>query len=333
MSFGELRTQAVRVPAAGGPEVLRFEEVELAPPARGEARVRHGAIGLNFIDVYHRSGLYPPPAYPYTPGIEAAGVVEELGEGVTHLADGDRVAYATTPPGAYAERRNAPADKLVRLPAGLDERTAAAGMLKGLTAWYLLRKTFVVEHGATILVHAAAGGVGSLLCQWAHSLGATVIGTVGDQEKAKQARADGCAHTILYEAEDFAARVRELTQGRGCDVVYDSVGRATVLESLKCLRRRGLLVSFGQSSGSPEPLPLGLLAARGSLFVTRPTLFDYTSTRAELEEGAGELFARLVSGALRVRIGQTFPLSAAAEAQRALEARQTRGSTILLPGA
>lgn len=332
MGEKSLRTRAVRVSRAGGPEVLRLEEIELPPPGPGEVRVRQAAIGLNFIDVYQRSGLYPPPAYPYTPGLEGAGVVEALGAGVTRFAVGQRVAYATAPPGAYAERRNAPAEKLVHLPAGVDERTAAASMLKGLTAWYLLRETFAVGGGTTILVHAAAGGVGSLLCQWARRLGATVIGTVGDQAKAQQARSDGCAHVVLYTAEDFVARTRELTDGRGCDVVYDSVGRATFEGSLACLRRRGLLVSFGQSSGNPEPLAVGRLAAHGSLYLTRPTLFDYTATRAELERGADELFGLLARGELRVRIGRSYPLSQAAQAHADLEARHTSGSTLLVPG-
>ncbi len=332
MGQPSLRTRAVRVPRAGGPEVLLLEEVELPPPGPGEVRLRHAAIGLNFIDVYQRSGLYPPPAYPFTPGLEGAGVVEELGPGVTALAVGQRVAYASAPPGAYAGRRNAPADKLVRLPEGVDERTAAASMLKGLTAWYLLRGTYAVGEGTTILVHAAAGGVGSLLCQWAHRLGATVIGTVGDDAKARQALEDGCTHAIVYTREDFATKTRELTDGRGCDVVYDSVGRTTLEASLTCLRRRGLLVSFGQSSGNPEPLAVGRLAAHGSLFLTRPTLFDYTATRAELERGAGELLGLLAAGGLRVRIGREYPLAQAAQAHADLEARRTSGSTLLVPG-
>lgn len=331
MGAGAIRTQAVRVHAPGGPEVLRLEELELAAPARGEARLRQLAMGLNFIDVYHRSGSYPPPTYPFTPGLEGAGVVEELGPGVEHLRVGDRVAYAAPPPGAYAAHRNVAADKLVRLPPQLDERIAAAAMLKGLTAWYLLRKTYPVGADTTLLVHAAAGGVGSLLCQWGRRLGARVIGTVGSEEKAAQALADGCEHAILYAREDFVARTRELTGGRGCDVVYDSVGQATLMGSLACLVRRGLLVSFGQSSGTPDPLPLSLLAGHGSLYVTRPTLMDYTATRAELEQGAGELFALLAAGDLSVHIGATLPLSQVAQAHRDLEARATRGSTILVP--
>ena len=325
------RTRVIRVHAAGGPEVLCREEVELAALEKGEVRVRHGAIGLNFIDVYHRSGLYPPPAYPFTPGLEAAGVVEAVASDVEHLSIGDRVAYAARPLGAYAERRNIPADIAVKLPEGVDEHTAAAVMLKGLTAWCLLHGVYAVGAGSTILVHAAAGGVGSLLCQWAKHLGATVIGTVGDESKAQQAHEDGCDHTILYRDEDFAARVRELTKGRGCDVVYDSVGKATLEGSLASLKRRGLLVTFGQSSGTPEPLALSKLAAGGSLFVTRPTMLDYTATRAELETGANELFTLLAAGTLRVRIGATFPLAQAADAHRALESRATHGSTILLP--
>jgi NADPH2:quinone reductase len=327
-----VKTHAVRVHAAGGPEVLRYEQVELAPPAAGELRIRHSAIGLNFIDVYHRSGLYPLPALPAVLGLEAAGVVEALGEGVQDFVVGDRVAYASRPMGAYAQMRNLPAGRAVRLPREVGEETAAALMLKGLTAWYLLHRTFVVRPGQAILVHAAAGGVGTLLCAWATHLGARVIGTVGSEEKAALAREHGCAHTILYRAEDIAARVRDCTDGRGVAVVYDSVGRDTLQASLDSLAPLGMLVSFGQSSGSPPALELGELARRGSLFLTRPSLMDYTARDEDLAEGAGLVLEQAAAGILRPRIGQRWPLEEAAEAHRALESRRTQGATVLLPG-
>ncbi len=325
------RTRAILVRAAGGPEVLEFGEVELLPPAPGEVRLRHTAIGVDFIDVYLRTGLYPPPAHPFVPGFEAAGVVEALGSGVDGFAPGERVAYTTGPPGAYAERRNVAASHLVHLPDGVPDEVAAASLLKGLTAWYLLRKTFRVTEGSRVLVHAAAGGVGSLLVQWAAHLGAEVFGTVGSEAKAALAREDGCAHPILYTREDFTEIVRERTGGEGVDVVYDSVGRDTIRGSLDCLRRRGMLVTFGQSSGPVPPIDPRELAVRGSLFLTRPSLFDYVATRAELEEGAAELFRLLAAGELRPRLDRRLPLAEAAEAHRVLEARETAGAVVLLP--
>jgi NADPH2:quinone reductase len=322
---------AIVVERPGGPEVLKLVPVDVAAPGPGQARVRHTAIGVNFIDVYHRSGLYPLPAWPHGLGMEAAGVVEAIGPGVVDLAVGDRVAYAGRPPGSYATERVLPADRLVPLPRQVDDRTAAASMLKGMTTEYLVRRTFPVEAGMDVLVHAAAGGVGLLACQWLRYLGARVIGTVGSDDKAALARAHGCAHPIVYTREDFVARVRELTDGAGVHVVYDSVGKSTFAGSLRCLRRRGTLVAFGNASGKPEPLDVLELSHLGSLYVTRPTLVDYTSTRDELLESAAELFGVLESGAVRVKVQQSWPLRDAAAAHRALESRATTGSTILLP--
>ena len=323
-------THAVRIHQTGGPEVLRYEEVPLGEPGPGEVRLRQTAIGLNFIDTYHRSGLYPLPELPAVLGREAAGVVEVVGEGVDDLHPGDRVAYAMIA-GSYAVARNAPADRLARLPDGIDERTAAAAMLKGLTAHYLLRRTYRVKSGDTILVHAAAGGVGLILTQWARSLGATVIGTVGTPEKAELARVHGCDHTVLYDREDLVARVREITDGDGVPVVYDSVGRATFERSLDCLAPLGLMVSFGNSSGAVEPVALGPLAAKGSLFLTRPTLATYIARRTDLEQNAAELFEVLGNGSVRIEIRQTYPLAEAERAHRDLESRRTSGSSLLLP--
>jgi NADPH:quinone reductase len=323
-------THAVRMHQTGGPEVLRWENIEAPPPGPGEIRVRHAAIGLNFIDTYHRTGLYPLPL-PAVLGSEAAGVVEELGEGVTLVAKGDRVAYATGPIGAYAEARNIPAVHVVKLPDAVDDQTAAASMLKGMTAQYLCRRTYAVKKGDPILVHAAAGGVGLILCQWAKHLGATVIGTVGSEEKAKLARAHGCDHVLFYRTEDVAARVREITDGARVPVVYDSVGKDTFLTSLDCLRPRGLMVTFGNSSGPVGPIDPRLLAQKGSLFLTRPTLYDYVRARADLEATARELFDVIASKAVRIRIAQTYPLRDAERAHRDLEARKTTGSTVLLP--
>ncbi|MAF67654.1 MAG: quinone oxidoreductase [Planctomycetes bacterium] len=321
----------IRVHEPGGAEVLRWEACAPGEPGRGEALVRHTAVGLNFIDVYFRTALYPPPGYPFVPGIEAAGVVEEVGEAVSDLAVGDRVAYACRPLGAYSEARVLPADRLLKLPAQIDDELAAGSTLKGLTAHYLLRRTFPVQRGQTILVHAAAGGVGSLVCQWAAHLGARVIGTVGSDEKAARAAEDGCDHPIVYTREDFAARVRELTDGRGIDVVYDSVGAATFTRSLDCLRPMGMMVSFGQSSGPVGDFSLGELASRGSLIITRPSLMDYSAAREDLVAGFEEFVALLVSGVLRCRVEQRFGLREAAAAHRALERRETVGSTVLIP--
>ncbi len=322
---------AIRIHETGGPEVLRFEEVEVGRPGPGQARLRQTAIGLNYIDTYHRTGLYPVPSLPHAIGMEAAGVVEEIGEGVTEVGPGDRVAYACPPPGAYADVRLIAAGKLVRLPDSIDERTAAAMMLQGMTVEYLIRRTFRVERGMTVLFHAAAGGVGLIACQWLAHLGATVIGTVGSDEKAALAREHGCAHPIVYTREDFVERVREITGGRGVPVVYDSVGQATFQGSLDCLARRGMLVAFGNASGAPPPLDPLLLSRKGSLFLTRPGLMDYTATREELLECAAALFDVVQKGAVKIAVRQTWPLREAAEAHRALEARRTTGSTILLP--
>jgi len=322
---------AIRIHNHGGPEVLRWEPVDLPEPGPGEVRIRHTAIGLNFIDVYYRTGLYKPAALPFTPGTEACGIIEAVGEGVDDLAVGDRVAYATGPLGSYAEARIMPAWVLVKVPEDISDETAAAMMLKGLTAHYLLRRTFRVEPGHTILIHAAAGGVGSIVCQWAKLLGATVIGTVGSDDKAERVRQLGCDHPIVYTREDFVARVKEITGGRGVDVVYDSVGQATFLKSLDCLRPLGMMAIFGQSSGKVEPFDVGLLAAKGSLFVTRPTLFSYVSQREALLRNAAELFEVVRQGKVRIDIGQRFALKDAAAAHQALEARGTQASTVLLP--
>jgi NADPH2:quinone reductase len=321
---------AIRVYEPGGPEVMRWEAVSVGDPGPGEARVRHTAVGLNYIDVYFRTGMYPAPASPFTPGMEGAGVVEAVGEGVSGLVAGDRVAYAGAL-GSYAEVRLAPAEKLVKVPDGIDDQTAAAMMLQGMTTEYLLRRTFPVQAGQTILFHAAAGGVGLMACQWAKALGATVIGTVGSDEKAELARSHGCDHPIVYTREDFVERVREITGGAGVPVVYDSVGQDTLMRSLDCLSPRGMLVSFGQSSGKVDPMDLGILAPKGSLYVTRPTLMTYTATRADLEESSNALFAVVASGQVKIEVNQTFPLAEAGESHRALEGRQTTGSTVLLP--
>lgn len=324
-------THAIRIHATGGPEALKWEEINVGEPGPGEARVRHEAVGLNFIDVYHRTGLYPIPALPSGLGLEAAGVVEAVGKGVSEVAPGDRVAYAGGPVGAYAEMRLIPSHRLVKLPEAIDFRTAAAMMLQGLTAQYLLRRTFRIEPGHTILLHAAAGGVGLIACQWAKHLGATVIGTVGTPEKAELARAHGCDHTILYREENFVERVKEITGGGGVDVVYDSVGKDTFLPSLDCLRPLGMMVNFGNASGPAPALDLLLLSQKGSLFVTRPTLMTYTAQRDDLVAGAHELFEVVASGVVRIEVNQTYPLAQAAQAHRDLEARKTTGSTVLLP--
>ena len=325
-------TKAIRIYETGGPEVMRWEDVDPGKPEPGGALVRHEAVGLNFIDVYHRTGLYPLPALPATPGMEGSGIVEEIGEGVAEVAVGDRVAYAGIPPGAYAQVRRIPAHRLVQLPAKISFQQGAAMMLQGMTARYLLRGCYDVKKGDTILIHAAAGGVGSIVCQWAKHLGATVIGTVGSPAKAELARAHGCDHPILYNDEDFTARTKEITGGNGVDVVYDSVGQATFMQSLDCLRPMGMMVSFGQASGSVPPLDLGELAARGSLFLTRPSLMAYTAAREDLLNHAGDLFEVVQSGAVKIEINQTYPLAEVSRAHRDLEARKTTGSTILIPG-
>lgn len=321
-------TSAIRIHETGGPEVLRWEEVAVGDPGPGEVRVRHGAVGLNFIDVYFRSGVYPAQV-PFTPGLEASGTVEALGDGVTDLGIGDRVAYAAPPAGAYAEVRLMPADRVVKVPDGVNDETAAAMMLKGMTAQYLLRRTFRIKAGDTILFHAAAGGVGLIACQWAKSLGATVIGTVGNDEKAELAAAHGCDHPIVYTRENFVDRVKSITDGEGVPVVYDSVGKDTFMQSLDCLRPMGTMVIFGQSSGPTPPVEVGMLQAKGSLYLTRPTLMTYTAKRDDLVATANELFEVVETGAVKLEINQRFALREAAAAHRALEARETTGSTIL----
>jgi NADPH2:quinone reductase len=319
---------AIRFEKTGGPEVLAWQEVEVGKPAEGQVRLRHTAVGLNYIDTYQRSGLYSL-SLPSGLGSEAAGVVEEVGPGVAALRPGDRVAYAGGPIGAYAEARIMPTDRLVPVPAGITDQEAAAMMLKGMTAWYLVRRTHPVKRGETILIHAAAGGVGLIVCQWARHLGATVIGTVGDDEKAVLARKNGCDHPIVYRREDFVARVNELTHGRKLPVVYDSVGKDTFYKSLDCLAPLGLMVSFGQSSGAIGPVDIGILAAKGSLFLTRPTLVTYIASREELMTAAAELFEVVRGGAVKIAINQTYPLRDAAQAHRDLESRKTTGQTVL----
>lgn len=318
---------AIRIHETGGPEVLKWEEVEVPEPGAGQVKIRQQAAGLNFIDVYHRTGLYPQPL-PFIPGVEGAGIVEAVGFGVDNVRPGDRVAYASQI-GGYAEERLIAADRLVRLPDGIPTEQAAAMMLQGLTARMLIRAIHPVGPSDTILIHAAAGGVGLIVCQWAKALGATIIGTVGTDEKAELARAHGCDHPIVYTRDDFQAEVDRITEGRKLPVVYDSVGRATFMKSLDCLRPRGLMVSFGNASGAPEPIAPGLLSQKGSLFLTRPTLNHYIATREELEDSAGELFDVIASGNVKVEVKQRFELRDAAEAQRQLEARRTTGSTVL----
>jgi len=318
---------AIQVHRPGGPEELRWEEVEVGEPGPGLVRIRQTAVGLNFIDVYHRTGLYPQP-YPFIPGVEGAAIVETLGPGVEGLTIGDRVAYAG-PIGGYSQVRLIAADRLIKLPDDISDEQAAAMMLQGMTADMLIRSVRPLKAGETILIHAAAGGVGLILCQWAAALGATVIGTVSSEEKAALAAEHGCHHPIIYTRQDFAAEVDRLTGGEKLPVVYDSVGRDTFLRSLDCLQKRGLLVMFGQSSGPVDSFPPSLLAQKGSLFLTRPTLFDYVARREELEASSASLFDAVRSGKIKVDIGQQFPLSQAEAAHRALESRQTTGSTIL----
>ena len=323
-------SHAIRIYETGGPEVMRWEEVSLGETAPNEVRVRHAAVGLNFIDIYHRSGLYPLPL-PSGLGLEGAGVVEAVGSGVTDLKPGDRVAYAGGPPGAYAEVRNMPADRLVKLPETIDFKTAAAMMLQGMTAQYLLRRTYRVQPGDTILIQAAAGGVGLIVCQWAKALGATVIGTVSSDAKAALAKAHGCDHPIVYTREDFVARVKEITHGAGVPVVYDSIGKDTFTGSLDCLRPLGMMVTFGNASGPVPPVDTLELSKRGSLFLTRPTLFTYIARRADLLATAQELFDVVASGKVRIEVNQTYALKDAAQAHIDLAARKTTGSSVLLP--
>jgi NADPH2:quinone reductase len=318
---------AIRFHQAGGPEVLKWEDVQVGKPGPGEARVRHTAVGLNYVDTYVRSGLYPAPV-PSGLGAEAAGIVEEVGPDVSDVKPGDRVAYGNSPLGAYSEVRVMPAHRLVVLPKGISDQQGAAMMLKGLTAQYLIRQIFKVKKGDTILFHAAAGGVGLIACQWAKSLGATVIGTVGSDDKAKLAKAHGCDHPIIYTREDFVARVTELTKGEKLPVVYDSVGKDTFMKSLDCLRPTGLMVSFGQASGSVGPIDLGIFGAKGSLFFTRPTLNTYAAKRSDMLAMAKDLFDAVTSGAVKIEVNQTYPLKEAAQAHRDLQSRKTTGSTV-----
>jgi NADPH2:quinone reductase len=322
-------THAIRFHKTGGPEVLVWEEVQVGKPGPGEARIRHTAVGLNFVDIYNRSGLYPGQL-PSGLGGEGAGVVEEVGAGVTAVKPGDRVAYGAAPIGAYSEARLIPADRLLKLPDSIDDKTAAAMMLKGLTVQYLIRQTYRVKSGDTILLHAAAGGVGLILSQWAKHLGATVIGTVGSDDKAKLAKAHGCAQTIVYTKEDFVKRVDEITGGKKVPVVYDSVGKDTFLKSLDCLAPLGVVALFGQSSGAVDPLNLGLLAQKGSLYVTRPTLNTYAAKHEALVAMAKELFEVVQSGAVKIEVHQTYPLKDAAKAHADLADRKTTGSTVFL---
>lgn len=322
--------KAIQFHSTGGPEVLRWEEVTVGDPGPSEIRVKHTAIGLNYIDTYHRTGLYPLPL-PHGIGMEGAGHVTAIGNGVTDLAVGDRVAYAGPPPGSYAEERLMAASTAVKIPNSVDDETAAAMMLKGMTAQYLIRQTYPVKAGDTILIHAAAGGVGQIVCQWAKSLGATVIGTVGNDEKAEMVRALGCDHPIVYTREDFVEKVMDITAGAKLPVVYDSVGQDTFMKSLDCLQPLGTMVSFGQSSGAVPPLDLGIFAQKGSLFFTRPTLMTYTANRADLLAMTDDLFTVVQDGTVKIAIDQRFALQDARAAHEALEGRQTTGSTILLP--
>ncbi len=322
--------KVIRFSETGGPGVMKLVDIELGKPARGEVQVRQTAIGLNYIDTYHRSGLYPVPM-PSGIGLEAAGVVEELGEGVSNLKIGDRIAYGTGPIGAYAGMRNLAAGRLTKIPAAISDETAAGMMLKGMTVRHLLRATYKVQAGETILLHAAAGGVGQILSQWAKALGVTVIGTVGSEAKVAAAKAQGCDHVINSTTENVVARVKEITGGKGVPVVYDGVGQATLMTSLDCLRPRGLLVSFGNASGPVKAFDLGLLSARGSLYVTRPTLMTYTASDEDLKETAEDLMAMVASGSVKIPVNQRYPLADAVKAHEDLEARKTTGTTVLLP--
>jgi NADPH2:quinone reductase len=321
--------KAIRFHQNGGPEVLRWEDVDLAPPGKGEVRIRHSAVALNFRDILVRRGQHAVTAFPSGLGSESAGVVEAVGDGVTEFKPGDRVVAVARPDVAYAEARNAPAARVLKLPAGIDERTAASMMIRGMTARYLLHATYKVKPGDTIVIHAAAGGVGLIASQWAKHLGATVIGTVGSSDKLEIARAHGCDHVLRYD--DFAKGVREITGGKGVPVVYDSVGKATFENSLKCLRPRGIMACFGESSGDPPLVSVRELGHMGSLFVTHPSLGDYTATRAELLETANDLFDMVASGKIKIQINHTYALRDAATAHREVEARKTTGSVVLIP--
>ncbi len=322
--------KAIRISKTGGPEVMEYVDVAVGDPGPGEVRIKQAACGLNYIDVYFRTGEYPQPL-PAGIGMEGAGVIEAVGAGVTHLKPGDRAAYASRPPGAYAEVRVMPAAHVVRIPDSIGFDTAAAMMLQGLTVQYLFRRTYPLRGGETILFHAAAGGVGLIACQWARAMGVTLIGTVGSDEKAALANAYGCAHTINYNTEDFVARVKEITEGKGVSVVYDSIGKDTFTGSLNCLAPLGMMVSFGASSGPVPPFGLNELASRGSLFITRPTLFSYIALREDLEVMASDLFGMVESGKIKININQRYALKDVAQAHRDLESRKTTGSSILIP--
>ena len=323
-------TNAIRIHKQGGPEEMKWEETELPKIQEGDVLIKHTAIGLNYIDTYHRSGLYPMPV-PLTLGIEGAGVVEEIGENVKDLKLGDRVAYASPPTGSYAERKVMPADRLVKIPDNISDEIAAAIMLKGMTVEYLVRRTYNVKAGQTVLFHAAAGGVGLIACQWLKAIGATVIGTVGSEEKAALAKNNGCDHTILYREEDFVTKVKEITNGEGVPVVYDGIGKDTAIQGLDCLSPLGLMVIFGNASGNAPPIDTGLLAAKGSLFLTRPTLMTYNAKRKDLVESAQQLFNMIGSGKINISINARYDLKDAAQAHKDLESRKTTGSTLLIP--
>ncbi|MGH6891536.1 MAG: quinone oxidoreductase family protein [Dongiaceae bacterium] len=330
MPEAHTKTHAIRIDKTGGPEQMKWVEIDLPAPDRGEARLKNLAIGLNFIDTYHRTGLYPV-ALPAGLGLEASAIVEAVGEGVAGFKAGDRVAHGTGPVGAYAERRNFPADKLIRLPDAIDDRTAAAMMLQGMTVEYLIHRTFPVAKGDWVLLHAAAGGVGSIASQWLNHLGAQIIGTAGSPEKLALAKAQGCHHVVNYHTEDWVNRVKEITGGQGVTVVYDGVGKDVFMESLDCLKPRGTMVTFGNASGPvPEISPL-LLSQKGSLFLTRPTLMAYVATRPELELAAGRVIEAITKGWVKIKVGHTYPLKEAAQAHRDLEARKTTGSVVLIP--
>ena len=321
---------AVRVHQYGGPEVLKFEPVEVAAPGQGEVQIRQHAVGLNYIDVYLRTGLYPQPSFPFTPGAEGAGEVTKVGPGVTEFKVGDRVAYAGAP-GAYADERNIPADKIVKMPDAIDYKTAASMMLKGMTTQYLLKRTYKVGPGTVMLFHAAAGGVGLMACQWAKHLGATVIATAGSADKCQLAKGAGATHAINYRTENFVERVKDITGGKLCDVVYDSVGKDTFPASLDCIKPLGLFVTFGNASGPLPPFNAGMLGAKGSLFMTRPSLGNYTATRADLVATANDLFDVVAKGIVKIAVSQAYPLREARQAHVDLESRKTTGSTVLLP--
>lgn len=323
-------TKAVRIHDYGGPDALVYEDVDLGAPGPGEVRLRHTAIGVNYIDTYQRSGLYKLPSLPAVLGMEAAGVVTELGPGINDFSPGDRVAYCSLR-GSYAEERIAPADQLVKLPDGISDEQAAAMMLQGMTVRYLFKQTFPCGPQTVALFHAAAGGVGLIACQWARAIGMTLIGTVGSDEKAELAKANGCKHVINYRTENFVERVRAITNGAGCDVVYDSIGKDTFPGSLDCLMPRGMWVTFGNASGPVPPFDVGLLSAKGSLYATRPTLFTYISKREDLLANAKDLFDMVLNGHVKIAVNHTYPLSAAAEAHRDLQARKTTGAIVLLP--